>query len=107
MASSAGSPFSLRPMPLGDRKPKNLGEFISRVNIQNGRFRNLREEDLRKETEAHDNDIEDSANLDTTDTSDHGDDAEPSRDIKAARDEMLRNIEYGLSSVCIYLVNRR
>jgi len=96
MASSKDSPFSLRPTPAGDRKPKNLAEFIGRVNSSDGGFRNLREDDLRKQIEAQKNGIVDSTNADTTDGSDNEDDAEPAGDIRVARDEILRNIEYEL-----------
>lgn len=41
----------LRPVPQSDRRPKNLGEFIARVNADRG-FRNVTEESLRKDMEA-------------------------------------------------------
>lgn len=94
MAPSAGWPFSLRPTPAGDRKPKNLAEFIARVNGGGGGgFRNVREDDLRKELEAQKNGIADSTNADMADVSDNENETEPAGDARAARDEILRNIE--------------
>lgn len=94
MASGAGSPFTLRPAPADDRKPKNLSEFIARVNVNKGGFRNLREEDLRKELEAQKNGMVDSTNADSSDDSDNGDNADPESDNRAARDEILKDIRY-------------
>lgn len=51
MASNPAQSFVLRPVPQSDRRPKNLGEFIARVNADRG-FRNVTEESLRKEMEA-------------------------------------------------------
>lgn len=51
MASNPAQSFVLRPVPQSDRRPKNLGEFIARVNADRG-FRNVTEEGLRKEIEA-------------------------------------------------------
>lgn len=51
MASNPAQSFVLRPVPQSDRRPKNLGEFIARVNADRG-FRNVTEESLRKDMEA-------------------------------------------------------
>jgi mediator of RNA polymerase II transcription subunit 17 len=51
MASNQAQSFVLRPVPQSDRRPKNLAEFIARVNADRG-FRNVTEESLRKELEA-------------------------------------------------------
>lgn len=51
MASNPAQSFVLRPVPQSDRRPKNLGEFIARVNADRG-FRNVTEETLRKDMEA-------------------------------------------------------
>ncbi|KAJ0123323.1 mediator of rna polymerase ii transcription subunit 17 [Diaporthe amygdali] len=51
MASNPAQAFVLRPVPQSDRRPKNLGEFIARVNADRG-FRNVTEESLRKDMEA-------------------------------------------------------
>ncbi|KAH8661941.1 subunit 17 of mediator complex-domain-containing protein [Xylariales sp. PMI_506] len=49
---ASAPPFSLRPWPTGDKKPKNLQEFIARVNYERGGFRHVSEEDLREEIKA-------------------------------------------------------
>lgn len=49
MSSEGGPPLSLRPFPVADQKPKNLAEFIARVNAQPGGFRSITEEKLREE----------------------------------------------------------
>lgn len=51
MASNPAQSFVLRPVPQSDRRPKNLGEFIARINADRG-FRNVTEESLRKDIEA-------------------------------------------------------
>lgn len=51
MASNPAQSFVLRPVPQSDRRPKNLGEFIARINADRG-FRNVAEESLRKDIEA-------------------------------------------------------
>ncbi|POS80819.1 mediator of RNA polymerase II transcription subunit 17 [Diaporthe helianthi] len=51
MSSNSAQSFVLRPVPQSDRRPKNLGEFIARINADRG-FRNVTEESLRKDLEA-------------------------------------------------------
>lgn len=67
MASNPAQSFVLRPVPQSDRRPKNLGEFIARVNADRG-FRNVTEESLRKEVEveAEANGILESKEVDMT-----------------------------------------
>ncbi|KAI1848261.1 hypothetical protein JX266_005974 [Neoarthrinium moseri] len=95
MASISASPFSLRPWPTGDKKPKNLGEFIARVNAERGGFRNVTEAELREEAQAQDEGRLTSANGSPGGESDSDDDAEAdkSKTIIEAREEFLRNIE--------------
>lgn len=57
--------FSLRALPLGDRRPQNLSEFILRVNAERGGFRNVTEESLREEMQAETDDIFESHEADT------------------------------------------
>lgn len=61
------APFALRPLPCGDRRPKNLAEFIQRVNTERDGFLNVTEESLRKEMEAEANGIVESKEIDMAD----------------------------------------
>lgn len=67
MASNSSSSFALRPLPCGDRRPKNLAEFIQRVNTERDGFLNVTEESLRKEMEAEANGIVESKEVDMID----------------------------------------
>jgi|SRR3569833_2308989 len=97
-SSSGAKAFTLQPWPSGGSKPKNLAEFIARVNGQNGGFRTVTEEGLRKQIEAEEAGVVESADVDMK--SDSEDDEAPKPvvldDILAARNEVLRNIEYAL-----------
>lgn len=94
MTSGDGPPLSLRPFPVADSKPKNIADFISRVNLQPGGFRDLSEEKLREQIRARDVDGDEPAEQDV-DMSDGEDDDEPAaKDANAARMEVLKNIEY-------------
>lgn len=87
MASS--SPFSLRPWPIGDKKPKNLGEFISRINAQSGGFRNVTEAKLREEITAQED-----GRVEAEGSSDEEEDEDVElKSVTAAREEFLKNIE--------------
>lgn len=59
--------FALRPLPCGDRRPKNLAEFIQRVNAERDGFLNITEESLRKELEAEANGVVESKEVDMAD----------------------------------------
>ncbi|KAI1140955.1 subunit 17 of mediator complex-domain-containing protein [Hypoxylon sp. FL0543] len=102
--ASPGSPFSLRPWPIGDKKPKNLGDFIARVNAERGGFRNVTEEKLREEIAAQENggieadEVSDSEAEDEEET-----DAEKSKNVTAAREEFLKNIEVAHQSAMLGL----
>lgn len=63
----APSSFALRPLPCGDRRPKNLAEFIQRVNTERDGFLNVTEESLRKEMEAETNGIVESKEVEMVD----------------------------------------
>ncbi|KAK5991116.1 Mediator of RNA polymerase II transcription subunit 17 [Cladobotryum mycophilum] len=52
MAPADGPPLSLRPFPVADQRPKNLADFIARVNAQQGGFRNVTEDKLHEEVKA-------------------------------------------------------
>lgn len=93
MASPEGPPLSLRPFPVADKAPKNLADFIARVNTQPGGFRDVTEAKLRDEIKsreilgAGDSDTED------VDMSDAVNDDDQAKDPSLARMEVLRNIE--------------
>lgn len=95
MSSSSQSPFSLRPWPTGDKKAKTLAEFIARVNSTPNGFRNLTEESVRQEMAAG----EDGRGAEATDDmsvdseGNEGSATATIEDIRAARDELIRNSE--------------
>lgn len=94
MASSAQSPFSLRPWPTPDRKPKSLAEFIARVNATPNGFRNVTEESLRKEIEAEENGAADANDQMSIDSEEEENSTTATvEEIRAARDEMIKNSE--------------
>jgi mediator of RNA polymerase II transcription subunit 17, fungi type len=94
--SATAPSFSLRPWPTGDRKPKNLAEFIARVNAERGAFRNVTEESLKEEIRVREQ--EDPTGADDVEMagSEAGeqDEETEAKDLNAARNEMLKNIEY-------------
>lgn len=94
-----GPPLSLRPHPVADRKPKNLAEFIGRVNAQPGGFRAVSEDKLREEIRTREaNNANGEAADEDVDMSEGGDeeDEDVARDPHEARMEVLKNIEYVL-----------
>lgn len=105
MASISPSPFSLRPWPTGDKKPKKLGEFIARVNAERGGFRNVTEMELREELHAK----EDGRNQSAASSPDSDSDMEvdsdgaKSKTTLEAREEFLRNIEFAHQSAMLSL----
>ncbi|KAL2689725.1 hypothetical protein Neosp_003785 [[Neocosmospora] mangrovei] len=93
-------PLSLRPNPVADRRPKNIADFIARVNAQPGGFRALSEDKLRDEIAARDAVNGDAAedkdvNMAETgqDEEDEDEEQEAERDPQEVRMEVLRNIE--------------
>lgn len=92
MASDQSSmPFSsLRPLPVGGRKPKNVGEFIARIQNERG-FRNVTEASLREEIAAKQRADEKDEDVDMTGSDDEQEEAP--KDVHAVRAEILRNIE--------------
>lgn len=94
MAPTDGPPLSLRPFPVADRQPRNLAEFIARVNARPGGFRSLTEDKLREQIKAEENPDHD-AEQDDVDMSDiaDDDDAPASKDPNIARMEVLKNVE--------------
>jgi mediator of RNA polymerase II transcription subunit 17 len=94
MSSGDGPPLSLRPFPVGDQKPKNLAEFIARVNAQPGGFRSVTEDKLREELK--NSEYADAAAEHDEDMSEAGGENEVAeKDPNVARMEVVKNIEYG------------
>lgn len=92
MTTPNTTPFSLRPWPIGDKKPKTLGEFISRVNIERGGFRNVTEAQLREEIAAQEEgrvEVEESSGSDQEEEAE----ADKPNDVIAAREEFAKSIE--------------
>ncbi|KAK4136967.1 hypothetical protein BT67DRAFT_374853 [Trichocladium antarcticum] len=88
-------PFSLQPRPAPSRGPQSIAEFIQRANAEPGGFRAINEADLDREIEADAR--QDGADRDEDvamagDTSEAGSEATESKDVTAARDELLRTI---------------
>lgn len=87
-----GPPLSLRPFPVADKSPKNLADFIARVNALPGGFRDVTEARLRDEMaaradpDASDDDI-------SMDEGDEDDEDSANRDPAQARLNVLRNLE--------------
>ncbi|ORY60552.1 subunit 17 of mediator complex-domain-containing protein [Pseudomassariella vexata] len=87
------SPFSLRPWPMGDKKPKNLGEFIARVNAEHESFRHVTEAQLREELAAQTDGRLDNGSLEGNSESDSDSETDKTKNVLAARDEILRSID--------------
>ncbi|KAH9895510.1 subunit 17 of mediator complex-domain-containing protein [Xylariomycetidae sp. FL2044] len=103
MDSNGPSSFSLRPWPIGDKKPKNLGEFIARINADRGGFRNVTEAKLRDEVQAKDEGRMDVDRSDgSSDSEDEPDSTKP-KTVAAAREDFLRNIEFAHQSAMLSL----
>ena len=87
--------FSLRQWPTGDKKPKTLGEFITRMHVERGGFRNITEQSLAKEIEEQQNGVTEDPDTAMASGSEDEDATQPAtlEDILKARDEVLRSIE--------------
>lgn len=101
MSSEGGPPLSLRPFPVADQKPKNLAEFIARVNAQPGGFRSITEDKLREELR-NSEDPEAAADQDEEMSEAAGEADVAEKDPNVARMEVLKNIEYA----CSYMIYR-
>ncbi|KAF7559829.1 hypothetical protein G7046_g4335 [Stylonectria norvegica] len=104
MATSDGPPLSLRPQPVADRKPKNIGEFIARINAQPGGFRGLSEASIREQIKARNEDDGEAADEDT-DMSDgpNDDDADAPKELEAVKGEVLRSIDIASQTALLTL----
>ncbi|KAI1635983.1 subunit 17 of mediator complex-domain-containing protein [Biscogniauxia mediterranea] len=103
MSSISSSPFSLRPWPTGDKKPKNLGEFIARVNTERSGFRNVTEAKLRDEIKAQEEGHMDLDEADGSSDDEEETEADKSKTVVAAREEFLKNIEFAHQSAMLGL----
>ncbi|KAL6889730.1 subunit 17 of mediator complex domain-containing protein [Trichoderma longibrachiatum] len=94
MSSADGPPpLSLRPFPVADQKPKNLADFIARVNAQPGGFRAVTEAKLREELKNSES-SDGAADEDEDMSSDAGPENEVAeKDPNVARMEVLKNID--------------
>ncbi|KAI0154101.1 subunit 17 of mediator complex-domain-containing protein [Xylariaceae sp. FL1272] len=110
MAGDGQAPFSLRPWPIADKQPKNIADFIARVNAVPDGFRNLDEAALRQQLREQQQRGPDT--LDADDDADDGDeadegldeaDADKAKTVVVARDEFLRNIEFAHQSAMLAL----
>ncbi|KAI1392537.1 subunit 17 of mediator complex-domain-containing protein [Hypoxylon trugodes] len=102
--TSPGTPFSLRPWPIGDKKPKNLGEFIARVNAECGGFRNVTEAKLREEIAAGEIGTIDTQEPEEEDEEDEEEvDTDKTKYAVGAREEFLKNIEFAHQSAMLAL----
>ncbi|RYO88376.1 hypothetical protein DL766_003055 [Monosporascus sp. MC13-8B] len=95
MASTDPTRFSLRPWPIGDKKPKTLNEFVTRVNFERHGFYNVTEDKLHEEISAQEQDamrIEDEGLASPSESEDEAD-GEKSKSVIVAREEFLRNLD--------------
>jgi mediator of RNA polymerase II transcription subunit 17, fungi type len=93
--ATAATPFDLRPWPRGDKKPKNLAEFITRINFERSGFRNVTEASLREEIAAE---KEAPSQEDIDEDDKDGEDEAEKKDIRVVRDQMLRDARYVLTA---------
>lgn len=110
--SANQSPFSIRPIKAsGDRRPKTLADFIARVNATHpGGFRALNQADVKRQIEERAK--KQHGDADTPDVhmedgagSDEEADAEATKDLGAARMEVLRNISYATLSSRFHIID--
>lgn len=93
MAPVQGPPLSLRPFPVAEKGPKDLADFIARVNALPGGFRSVTETKLQEEIRTRDEPSDDDDSEDV-DMSEREDDADVNnKDPNHARMEVLRNLE--------------
>ncbi len=98
MPTADGPPLSLRPFPVADKQPKNLADFIARVNALPGGFRSVTEANLEDEIRSRGQGDDDAApeDVDMSDADDGPEDddgAAAAKDPNMARMEVLKNIE--------------
>ncbi|KAL2262937.1 hypothetical protein VTK26DRAFT_8863 [Humicola hyalothermophila] len=86
-------PFTLQPRSVEQRGPQSFSEFIQRVNAEPGGFRSLDLAEISREVEARRNNADRDEDLDMAAAASEAesDDAE-TKDVIAAREELLRTI---------------
>ncbi|KAK7751124.1 RNA polymerase II mediator complex subunit [Diatrype stigma] len=101
MASTSLSHFSLRPWPTADKKkPKNIREFVSRISIERGTFRNVpTEAELREEVEQQAQQVAqvDDDVMEGLSESEDDADADKSKSAWLARQDLLAQLEYAFN----------
>ncbi|TQV92097.1 hypothetical protein V2A60_004397 [Cordyceps javanica] len=122
MATGDGPPLSMRPFPVADKSPKNLADFIARVNALPGGFRAVTEAglegeiDVRPEVDGEDgaqdvdmtggplnnNDEDDDGDNDNEGDNDDDED-DDAKDPQAARMEVLKNIDIASNTAMLTL----
>jgi mediator of RNA polymerase II transcription subunit 17 len=88
-------PFTLRPRSTQRQGPQSISEFIQRANAEPSGFRSLDAAELRRQVEAQRNGAAADADHDadvTADSSDTESDTADTKDIAAAREDLLRAI---------------
>ena len=87
-------PPLLRPWPVGEKKPKNIGEFVARISYEREGFRNVPPEaQLSEEVTAQ---RQATPELEDETMSESGDDAADGAKaltVAAAREEILKNLQ--------------
>lgn len=96
MTSNSSSTFALPPLPVGDRRPKSIAEFIARVNAERGGFRNVTQDSLQKEIEDETNGLVESKDVDMKDDPEAGDAADQVDllDFRKTLDEVHMQAKY-------------
>lgn len=86
-------PFTLQPRSVEQRGPQSISEFIQRVNAEPGGFRALNSAEISREIEARKNNVNRDEDLDmgVAPSEAESDEAE-TKDVIAAREELLRTI---------------
>ncbi|KAJ6786279.1 hypothetical protein PWT90_00819 [Aphanocladium album] len=106
MATGDGPPLSMRPFPVADKSPKNLADFIARVNALPGGFRAVTETSLEDEIRVRNetNGEDGSQDVDMSDGEDDDDEEDASaKDPFAARMEVLKNIDIASNTAMLTL----
>lgn len=95
-SSSSSATFALPPLPVGDRRPKTIADFIARVNTERGGFRNVTLDSLQKEIEDETNGLVESKEVDANDVSEAEDltDQVDLLEFRKALDEVHMQAKY-------------
>ncbi|KAI1334722.1 subunit 17 of mediator complex-domain-containing protein [Xylariaceae sp. FL0016] len=93
-------PFSLRPWPVADKRPKNLAEFVTRIYEEDGPegFQKLDQTKLRQEIEARKQGTIQDDSSDTSSEDGSTQETEQPKSIEALRGEVLEGIQVALTN---------